>query len=431
MEILNLKINENLSDWGIERTAKQKMIVLKNGAKEYDVYKIPVDILVYNPNNGRMFMEAKRFESEEDIKLETLRNTDPKRYNDEVENLIWSTNAERNLSTKRDMEKYGQMEPGVVLDDGTVIDGNRRFTCIRRLHREHPEDARFAFFLAAIVTVDGKEITSQLLKEYELKVQFGTDEKVSYNVINKNMSIYELIEKSEDGFDYVTVAELLGNGTTPGEVAKICKTCKLVEEFLEYIGQPTEYQIAEDLKIYWPLEPLATYLTGDGKNLTPLEKEQRKHLFFDYLLTLDVPLITQNLRDGLIKKIFKDHAVTKKLIEDHQNIIGDQIKDVIDTSTTAEDFNDKIRILRDTEAAADDKECYEKALSKQINKNQLDIPLKECKNALKSLENVNIKPLVEASNSIADKKLAEISKILDDISSRVYIIKAEMNENND
>ena len=154
-------------------------------------------------------------------------------------------------------------------------------------------------------------------------------------------------------------------------------------------------------------------------------------MFFDYLLTLDVPLITQNLRDGLIKKIFKDHAVTKKLIEDHQNIIGDQIKDVIDTSTTAEDFNDKIRILRDTEAAADDKECYEKALSKQINKNQLDIPLKECKNALKSLENVNIKPLVEASNSIADKKLAEISKILDDISSRVYIIKAEMNENND
>ena len=41
-------------------------------------------------------------------------------------------------------------------------------------------------------------------------------------------------------------------------------------------------------------------------------------------------------------------------------------------------------------------------------------PLKECKNALKCLENVNVKPLVTASNPIAEKKLKDISAILDD-----------------
>lgn len=428
MEILNLSVNENLEEWGIKRTAKQKILVLKNESVEYDVYKIPVDILVYNPNNGRMFMEARRFENEENKKLETLKDEDPKKYNDEVENLIWSTNEERNLSTKRDIEKFGQIEPGVVLDDGIVIDGNRRFTCIRRLHREHPDDEAYDYFLAAIVKVDGKQITKKLLKEYELRVQFGADEKVSYNVINKNMSLYELIEKSEDNyFDYNTIADLLGNGTTAGDISKICKTCRLVDEFLEYIGKPGEYQIAEDMKIYWPLEPLATYLTGDGKNLTPLEREQRKNLFFDYLLTLDVALITQNLRDGLIKKVFKDSEATKKLIEKHKETIGYRIKEIIEESKKdVSSFNDLIKELKDSEEALEDKENYENTISKQISKNQLDVPLKECKNALKNLENVNVKPLVNASNSIAEKKLKEISSTLDEIIKRIEHIRLEI-----
>lgn len=432
MEILNLSINENISDWGIGRTSMQKIIVLKNESIKKEVYRIPIDILVYNPNNGRMFMEAKRFESEENTKLDDLKKIDPKKYNDEVENLIWSTNEERNLSTKRDIEKFGQIEPGVVLDDGIVIDGNRRFTCLRRLHREHPDDHKYKFFSAAIIRVDGKNITKKLLKEYELRVQFGSDEKVGYNVINKNMSIYELIEKNENkDFDYATVADLLGNNTKASDILKICKTCRLVDEFLDYIGKTGEYQIAEDLKIYWPLEPLSQYLSNESKNLTQLEINQRKHLFFDYLLTLDVALITQNLRDGLIKKVFKNDEATKKLIIEHNEKIGNKIKDVINNANSVTIFNDLINELKDSEEAVEDKEAYEKAVQKEVSKNQLDVPLKECINALKSLENVNVKPLVNASNIIAEKKLSEISSTLNEIEIIIKKIKSEMQVDNE
>jgi len=432
MEILNLNVNENYDDWGIKRTSKTKTIVLKNKSQEFEVFKIPMDILVYNPTNGRMFMEAKRFENEEHTNLLNLKDEDPTKYNDEVENLIWSTNEERNNATKRDIEKFTQIEPGVVLDDGTVIDGNRRFTCLRRLHREHPDDERFKYFLAAIIKVDGKSITRQLLKEYELRVQFGADEKVGYNVINKNMSIYWLIEKEKDsGFDYTSIAELLGNGTTAGDVSKICKTCQLVDEFLDYIGKPGEYQIAEDLKIYWPLEPLVTYFMNDGKNLTELEKQERKHLFFDYLLTLDVALITQNLRDGLIKKVFKDNAATKKLIDDHKEKIGNKIQAIIDENTDLSSFSESIKELKSSDEAAEDKENYEKILSNQVAKNQIDIPLKECKNILKSLDNINIKPLVNASNPIANKKLDEVKKALADIEKKIALLKLEIENSNE
>ena len=62
-------------------------------------------------------MEAKRFESEENTKLDDLKKIDPKKYNDEVENLIWSTNEERNLSTKRDIEKFIKM-----LEDNNLLE---------------------------------------------------------------------------------------------------------------------------------------------------------------------------------------------------------------------------------------------------------------------------------------------------------------------
>lgn len=432
MEILNLNINDNLTDWGIMVTPQAKTIVLKDTPKKYDVYKIPIDILVYNPSNGRMFMEAKRFENQENITLEALKEQDPKRYNDEVENLIWSTNEERNLATKRDMQKYGQLEPGVVLDDGTVIDGNRRFTCLRRLHHEFPDDDRFSYFLAALIKVDGVEITHALLKEYELKVQFGVDEKVGYNVINKNMSIYWLIEKNNDGsFDYTKVAELLGNNTTAGDVSKICKTCKLVDEFLEYINQPGEYQIAEDLKIYWPLEPLSTYFMGPGKDLSPLEINQRKHLFFDYLLTLDVALITQNLRDGLIKKIFKQSQVTDKILNAHKDLIGDKIHEIIDNSDNSEEFMDEIKSLKNSQEAIDDKEFYEQELNKIRDNEQIDVPLKDCKHALNSLSNVNVKPLIDASTPVASSILCEIHDVLEKIKTKASEINNEIENSNE
>lgn len=425
MEILDLSVNDNMEEWGIKRTPKEKILILAGQSKPVEVYQIPVDILVYNPSNGRMFMEAKRFENEEHTKLETLKDSDPKKYNDEVENLIWSTNEEKNLSTKRDIEKYGQIEPGVVLDNGIVLDGNRRFTCLRRLHREHPNEEKYAYFLAAIVKFDGKQITRKILKEYELRVQFGTDEKVGYNVINKNMSLYELIEKSDNDFDYNSVADLLGNGTNPSDVLKICNTCRLVDEFLDYINKPEEYQIAEDMKIYWPLEPLSSYLNNE-KKLSVLEKQQRKHLFFDYLLTLDVALITQNLRDGLIKKVFKDNELTKKVIAEHKETIGNTIKKIINESKEVQDFTDSIKKIKDSDEAFEDKTNYEKAVAQKVNENQLDLPLNECKNALKCLENVNVKPLVTASNSISENKLKDIAIYLDKIASRIEKIKTEL-----
>lgn len=426
MEILNLKENENLESWGVVRTSSTKQIVLGEETKEYDIYKIPVDKLAYNLNNGRMYMEVKKFESEEDIKLEELRKEDIERYNNEIENLIWSTNEERNNGTKDDIKKYGQLEAGVVLDDGTVIDGNRRFTCIRKLHREFPDDERYKYFKAALILVDGQEITHELLKKYELKVQFGVDEKVAYNTINMYMSIYDLVEKSKT-FDYTTVANLVGK--KPNDIIKIVNTCKLVDDFLKYIEKPGEYTLAEKFNIYWPLEPFAQYLKKNKNNMTALEIANRKSIFFDYLLTLDVELMTQNLRDGLIKKIFSKPEEAENLIQKHNEIIGDQIHNVIENTDDADTFFNEINGLKGTEEAKEDEEMYKNTLNRLNTKMQVDVPVKECKKALESLEGININSLLKSNSEIAKKKLEEIAEKIEKIIEISTKIKMDIENN--
>ena len=149
-------------------------------------------------------------------------------------------------------------------------------------------------------------------------------------------------------------------------------------------------------------------------------------MFFDYLLTLDVPLPTQNLRDGLIKKIFKNQSETNDLINKHKNIIGDKIQDVIETSTTTEEFLENINALKQSESANEDKKIYEDKLNKISTKSQLDLPIKECQRALETLQGVNVKPLVQASSTIADKKIKEINDKLTEIIRAVESIKLEI-----
>lgn len=125
-------------------------------------------------------MEINKLKADGEINLSDLEYNDVEEYNKEIENLIWNSDVERNEVTKNDIERWTQQTPGVVLSDGTVVDGNRRFTCLRRLHAEYPEDERFSFFDAAILFMDDGTITRKDLKSYELRVQFGKDEKQAF-----------------------------------------------------------------------------------------------------------------------------------------------------------------------------------------------------------------------------------------------------------
>ena len=46
-------------------------------------------------------------------------------------------------NTKNNIEKFGQRVAGVVIKNGRIVDGNRRFTCLRELQRDSGKDYYF------------------------------------------------------------------------------------------------------------------------------------------------------------------------------------------------------------------------------------------------------------------------------------------------
>ena len=85
------------------------------------------NFLKYNQSNGRIFLGYSELQSEKDIK-----NMSISELNDEIEKLIWNSNEEKNIETKENIRLHGQLKPGIVMDDGRIVDGNRRFTLLRK-----------------------------------------------------------------------------------------------------------------------------------------------------------------------------------------------------------------------------------------------------------------------------------------------------------
>ena len=418
---MNWTKDDNLATYGIVMTPQTKKIPLGNKNEEYQIYKIPLEKLKYNSNNGRIFMEINRLKSDVDIK--SLEDNDVEEYNNEIENLIWESSEDRNKDTKDDIRRYTQLEAGVILSDGTVIDGNRRFTCLRKLHKEEPDNPNFKYFNAAILFMDDSQISRKDIKSYELRVQFGKDEQVDYKPVNFAMSIYQEIKTGT-----FTIQEIADNvRKRPNEIVSIVQTCELVEEFLEYIKQAKQLSIAEELNIFWPLQNLASYLNRDGNNLSELEIIRRKHLYFDYLLTIDIALPTQEFRDNLLKKIFKDQALLRELSTEYSSNYGADVKNtLIDSEIPASDFVDAVKQYRTTENASNVKTSYKKAVDKKNMETMVNAPVQLSDEVLERTKKINIDPFIVANSSTADdklkkvkQKLSETKGIIEDLIKRI------------
>ncbi|MDY0214436.1 MAG: hypothetical protein RBS24_02795 [Bacilli bacterium] len=116
----------------LEKVATKKL-TFKGETKVFDVYKVPIDMLFYNDLNGRIATFISQYASEG----KDITSLDNKTYNETIAEFIKnSATLARLKKTKEDIRQNTQKEVGVVLNDGRVIDGNRRFTCLRELFDE-------------------------------------------------------------------------------------------------------------------------------------------------------------------------------------------------------------------------------------------------------------------------------------------------------
>jgi len=192
-------------------------------------YVFPIDILCYNANNGRLAMDRRQWEADNDRQLDGCSREDAAILRD----MLLTLDKDKTLGLKEDIRKKGQMEPGVISNDGVVINGNRRMAVIEELHREEPTGKWET--LEAVRLPKG--ISEKDLWKIEAGLQLSKDRVAEYHPVNELLKIKEGVDRA------LTPEEVAAAmyGWKADHVKDALERLALIDSFLEFLGQGGNY----------------------------------------------------------------------------------------------------------------------------------------------------------------------------------------------
>lgn len=297
----------------VKRTPLTRKVTYGGKTEVYPVYQVRLDELYYNDQNDRIATWISRYEAENGEG--SLSNLDTKGFNDIIESFIVDSNPDAITKTQKNIELVGQREPGVTLADGRIVDGNRRFTCLRRIQEETTEPQ---YFETVIMDVDIREDKKQI-KLLELAIQHGEEKKVDYDLIDYAIGTYRDTEQT----GLLTIEEYAASANEPvAEVKKRIAIAKMVSEFLGYIRLPGQYYVAREYQVYSLFQEMMAPL----KQIPEEDKDQLKTIVFNNVMMKALPDQRKFIRDikGLVKNnTYRDYF-------DDQKILADELRDEYD-----------------------------------------------------------------------------------------------------
>jgi hypothetical protein len=208
----------------------------------FDVYRIPLDLLVPNILNDRITWKIREYEAESGRNLD-IESDDDVQY---LYDIILKEHPTENEKTKADLAKNGQQVDGVITNEGIIIDGNRRATLLRTLfngeadkYGQNVEDFRYFNTIVLPEDIGPKEIMA-----LETMLQIGADEKVGYNRIALYVKVDNLLKA---GYTYPQIKQYMGLKTDK-DVGEMKATFDLMVEYLDAIGKPNHFTLLEGLE---------------------------------------------------------------------------------------------------------------------------------------------------------------------------------------
>lgn len=389
---------------GVMQIKKTKTVVIAKQSTTLPVYRVPLKYLYYNDQNDRISTEIVRYTSENNTSIPE--NEDE--YNNLFEQLIVKSKEDAITRTQKSIANRGQDNPGVTLKDGRVVDGNRRFTCLRRIQRETNQEQ---FFETIILDYD-YDNDYKYIKSLELELQMGVEEKVKYDPIDRLFGVYKSI-RIEKAFTIEEYAALFDEYSVR-DVEDDLKLADLMCEYLDYQNTPGKYYIAKDMNLEGILHEIPAVLSKVEKKY-PDHVDDVKNRIFDAIavgassrLNLFVRDLNAVVDEGDLESLLSDtEDVHQDIVQELRSSSISNINDLADGIRSRDDLKEKLV----APIIAQKKSVESKKLKKA--------PLKHSTEALQNLSLIR----VESINEMSDDDRIEFNKILEKIMDIVEEIR--------
>ena len=396
-------LTDGIKSKAVMLTQSTKKLSIDNHTQVYPVYKIRLDQLYFNDQNDRIATWISQYKAEHtDVALESLGHSE---YNDIIQGFIIESNPEAIKKTQNNIDLIGQQEAGVVLTDGRIIDGNRRFTCLRNIEKK---TGKTQYFEAVILDHDIRNNAKQI-KLLELMIQHGVDKPVDYNPIDRLVGIYnDIVDKK-----LLTVKEYAdGVNQSETDIQREVEKANLMVEYLEFINAPKQFHLARTMNLNDPLKELNTIL----KQCKDDEKrEDLKSVVFANFLMQPRGDMTRYMRK--IKKIVSNAKFLDRYL-DEQMETTEKVCDLLEETpvVTEKVINEKIRTREDLKE--DFAHSTEKWVSKADGDATRNRPAQQAEKAYEMLDTIDtniFKKLSEEQKDDVRNRLDQIQKALDHI----------------
>lgn len=322
----------------VKKTSLTRKVTYGGKTVVYPVYQVRLDVLFYNDQNDRISTWISGYEAENG--KDALSELNIEIFNRIVENFITESNPESIQKTQKNIALVGQREPGVTLADGRVVDGNRRFTCLRRMQRECTEPL---YFETVIMDMDIREDKKQI-KLLELAIQHGEEKKVDYDLIDYAVGTYRDIVLT----GLLTVEEYAAStNEPPSEVKKRIEIAEIICDFLSCIKLPDQYHTAREYQVYslfQEMMPALRALDAEGKTVL-------KKIAFNNIVLKAIKDQRKFIRDirGLIKNethtayFNEQEAIDAEISEKYANLEVRSKKDLDRFATENPELTQKLQ----------------------------------------------------------------------------------------
>lgn len=402
----------------IEKTgAKPKLPIKVDGmsSETLDVYRIPLEYLYYNDKNGRISTGIAEYENQI---IPTSDIVDPN-YNNLVAKIIENMNPAALKRTQKSIADSGQQVYGWVLDDGRVIDGNRRFTALRNIHSK---TGQTVYFEAVVLPFSYNNDTERVkIKQLELAIQMGVEEREGYDPVDLALDIYQTTAGEKPIMtlaDYANISHM-----TKVKLEDYRNGAIYMKKFLEFIGAPeTSYSIIKDSKTWALFQVMGKTLNaefGDDPESQVRKNETMESFFGVILHQMHVGVIGNTARNQV--RDFGKYVVKAGDSTEFNERVQDDVEDLAEAIQEAEvvDYADLSKELTNqNEIIAEFGDTYNTYMLAAKNGESVEKFIKSIRDGVKVFQDLNADNGLSGSlryNEISQQQLKELQKYMRDL----------------